>query len=62
MNIKTTHLDMSLDFSTKLLQMLNDRAIDRTSQVGMLVRNDAGLVANVVVYVLVMKEKMEQVR
>ena len=53
---------MSLDFSTKLLQMLNDRAIDRTSQVGMLVRNDAGLVANVVVYVLVMKEKMEQVR
>lgn len=45
-------LDMRLDLKVQLLQVLNDRALDRLTKVGMMIGNDAGLVANVVVDVL----------
>ena len=43
---------MSLDFCTKLLEMLDDGAIDRATKVGMLICDYPSFVANVVVDVL----------
>ena len=43
---------MGLDLQPQLLQMLDDRAIDRAPQVGVMIRHDTGLVADAIVYVL----------
>lgn len=43
---------MRLDFKVQFLEVLNDGALDRLAQVGMMVSDDAGLVADVVVDVL----------
>lgn len=46
------YLDVCFNFDAKLLKMLNDGTIDRTTEVGMLVSDNTGLVSNSVVYVL----------
>jgi hypothetical protein len=43
---------MSLNFRPQFLEVLNDRAVDRSTEVSMLVSNDPGFVANAIVDIL----------
>lgn len=46
------YLNMGLDLNPELLEVLDDRAVNRTAEVGVLVSDNTSLVANGVVYVL----------
>ena len=45
-------LNVGLDLYSQFLQVLNDRAIDGTAQIGVLIRNDTSLVSYAIVNVL----------
>lgn len=47
-----TDLDVCLDLQPKLLQVLDNRTVNRSTQVGMVVRHNTGLIADAVVYIL----------
>jgi hypothetical protein len=49
---RVSHLNMRLDFSAKLLEVLHDRSIDRSAQIRVLVGNAPRLFSNSVVYIL----------
>lgn len=50
--IELAYLDMGFDFHTKLLQMLDDRTINGTAKIGMLISNSSRFVADLIEYVL----------
>ena len=45
-------LNVGLDLYSQFLQVLDDRAIDGTAQIGVLIRNDTSLVSYAIVDVL----------
>lgn len=50
--VRTTNLDMGLDLRSELLEVLDDRAIDGTPEISVLISNDSSLVADAIVDVL----------
>jgi hypothetical protein len=50
--VAVADLIVGLDLYSQLLQVLDDRAIDSTAQVGVLILNDMGLVSYAIVDVL----------
>lgn len=52
MEEQQTDLDVRLDLDAEFLEVLDDGAVDRAAEVGVLVGDDARLVADGVVHVL----------
>jgi hypothetical protein len=57
-----THLDMSFDLGPQLLEVLHDGAVDRSTEVCVLVCDDAGFVADAVVYILCGPRRKHDIR
>ena len=49
---ESTYLDVCLDLDPKLLQVLNNGAVDGTAQIGMLISYGTGPVPDLIVHVL----------
>lgn len=57
----TADFDVSLYLYAKFLKMLYYRTVDRTAEVGVLIRDDTGLVADPIIYILTVARSHEWV-
>ena len=53
---------MSLYLHAQFLEVLYYRTVDCTTKIGMLIRDDASLVADAIIYILVVQSRMRVVR